>query len=232
MNRTELFLDKYKQLEEAISSQLGFEDNGTQIFRLEKLPRFKAFAADLRYCREVRNLLQHNPKIGGEYAVVPGENMIRLLDTLLEKVNRPARCGAAAVPKEKLLWCRPEDFVLPVMREMQRQDISKVPILTNGRVSGVFSTDAVFQHILENPPIQLDESTCFHHFSRQISIDGETGKYYAFVSADAPLTQVERIFEDAHRRHVRIRIVFVTQNGSPNEKLIGIITPWEMIDIL
>ena len=46
------------------------------------------------------------------------------------------------------------------------------------------------------------------------------------------LESVEAVFDEAYAKHIRIRAVFLTEHGKPEEGLLGLITPWELIDKL
>ena len=63
MNNTDLFLDLYKQLEQTAVSVYGLPADGTAVSKLERFNEYKSIRAELKYCREVRALLTHNPKI-------------------------------------------------------------------------------------------------------------------------------------------------------------------------
>ena len=75
MNNTELFLDLYKQLEQSAVLVYGFPSDGTAVSRLERVNQFKTMKSELKYCREVRALLVHNPRINGDFAVVPNKSL-------------------------------------------------------------------------------------------------------------------------------------------------------------
>ena len=60
MDNTELFLDKYKELENAAINEFKLPPDGSAVAKLEKRSEFKDIRFELNYCREVRNLLQHN----------------------------------------------------------------------------------------------------------------------------------------------------------------------------
>ncbi len=144
MNRTEQFLEKYKELENAAVGLYGFAEDGKAIANLTEMPEFRNIRMELSYCREVRNLLQHRVRLGSEYAVEPSEAMIQLLNDTVEKVKNPLRCRDIAVPCSKLLCSRPEAFVLPAMKEMRQRGFTHLPIIEGGKVAGIFSESRVF----------------------------------------------------------------------------------------
>ncbi len=83
--RVDTFLNEYKRLERIAVDRYGFPDDGTAVSKLEKQSEFRKYKAELSYCREVRNLLQHNPKLADSFAVEPSDEMIRLLMQTIEK---------------------------------------------------------------------------------------------------------------------------------------------------
>ena len=93
MNNADEFLDLYKRLEQASIRVFDFPTDGTAISRLEKLPQYQEIRQELKYCREVRALLSHNPKIEDEYTVEPSEAMITLIESFLPRSSHPKRAS-------------------------------------------------------------------------------------------------------------------------------------------
>ena len=91
--KTEQFLDSWRRLETAAERVVGSDSRSNAVLRLCKDPRFSAYREQLDYCREVRNLLSHQAKVNGEYAVYPSDAVLELLDTV---------CAARPVTAEVL----------------------------------------------------------------------------------------------------------------------------------
>ena len=122
---------------EAVSAYHDPQD-GSAVSRLERRKEFKDIAVELSYCRDVRNLLAHNQRIGESFAVEPSDAMIALMEETLEKVKNPVRCVDVWVPFNKMIWRTKKDNVLQTMQVMRSAGFSHVPILDNRRVTGVF----------------------------------------------------------------------------------------------
>ena len=63
---TEQFLDKYKQLESAIHQQYGNrvkEGYDAATAFIENKPEYRIYKDGLKWCRDIRNLLSHKPKV-------------------------------------------------------------------------------------------------------------------------------------------------------------------------
>ena len=52
---------------------------------------------------------------------------------------------------------------------------------------------------------------------------------FAFIKHTAFIEDLERIFEKYFRKGQRVGMAFLTADGKATSKLMGIITPWDMI---
>ncbi len=229
MNAVEIFLDKYKELEALAVNAYGLAPDGSAISQLERKSEFRSIKAELAYCREVRNLLQHNPKVGNEFAVEPSSNMIELLADTIEKVRNPQKISEIAIPINEVYWKTIEDLVYPTMQDMKKNIYTHVPILKDGKVTGVFSDNTLFAYILEDGIIGIDEGTKFTDLGEHISIKNHPSEIFMFAKFHARVSQIEDLFEEAFQRNERIGMIFLTENGNEHEKLRGIITPWDVL---
>lgn len=90
--KTDLFfLDLYKTLEESIREQHPeLPRNGSPVaWAIQNSKRLRKMRDELDYCRKIRNLLSHNARVDGEYAVIPSGAMIESLKNALDKIKTP-----------------------------------------------------------------------------------------------------------------------------------------------
>ena len=116
---SEMFLDKYKILEESTSRKYKLSSSQSPIAYLEKQKEFASFEVKLAYCREIRNFLSHEPKINGEFAVTPSIEMISLLDELIDIITNPPKCKDVAIDIKDIYFKSMEDNVLKSIQEMR-----------------------------------------------------------------------------------------------------------------
>lgn len=229
MNNTELFLDKYKQLENIAIHELKLPPDGSAVAKLEKRSEFKDIRYELNYCREVRNLLQHNQKLDEEFAVEPGNKMIELLDSVIDRIKNPVRCCDIAIPFKDLLWKSLDDYVMPAIKVMNDRNISHVPILTDRRVVGDFSDNCVFPYLLGDEKCHIDNNTRFRDLEEYLSLDNHPSEVFQFIKYNAKLSVAEKLYEEAYSRHERVGLIFLTENGRPEERLLGVLTSWVIL---
>lgn len=229
MNTTELFLDKYKQLENIALNEYKFPPDGSAVAKLEKKSEFKDIRYELNYCREVRNLLQHNQRLDEEFPVEPSIKMVELLDMVIDRIKNPVRCSDVGIPYSQLLWRTPDDLVMPTIRIMNDRNISHVPILEGRRVVGDFSDNCVFPFLLGDAGVSLGEKTRFRDLDKYLDLNSHPSEIFKFVPADMKLSYVEKLYEEARNNHERIGLVFLTENGKPDERLLGVLTSWLIV---
>ena len=227
MNRTEEFLDLYRELESVATNTYEIRSDGGVVSRIMRRPEFKHIRSELDYVRDVRNLLTHRPRIGDEYAVEPTEAMIELLKKVIEKVKHPAIAETIMVPKEKVFCSSRNDLILPMIREMDQRAISHLPIMENGHVCGIFS-DSKIIHCTISKEYQLDENSTFMEIEKELALDNQEKERFLFTDWNTPVDEISDIFEEASKNGEKIGVIFVTEHGRKDEKLLGIITAWEV----
>lgn len=231
LSRTEVFLDKYRLLEEVAIEEYGYDDNGTAVSNLERRKEFKDISAQLSYCRKVRNLLCHTPKIEDAYAVTPSEAMLQLLDDITARIKRPLRAQDIYTPREKLMCKSLGSYVLPSARDMTRRHFSHLPILQDNRLVGVFSESTLTALLLAENGVSINEKTRFNDIRHYLKIENHTAERFLFIGRNTPAGDLVEMFEDALRPGNRIGMVFVTETGDPHQRILGVITAWDVAAI-
>lgn len=229
MNKAEEFLDKYKQLEQAATAAYNWEPDGKAIYRLERMQQFESVRTELNYCREVRNLLQHNCLIEGAYAVEPSSQMLELMDRVLRQVANPKRCADICTPIHQIFARSLSDRVGPTMLTMYRRGLSHVPVLDEGRVIGVFSESTIFAYLISRQPQAWEESLRFSDLKEYLNTTTRRSEVYRFLPLDATVAQAEAEFEQAFQKGKRISMFLLTQNGNREERLLGILTAYDIL---
>ena len=82
MSNTDLFLDKYKQLEVAVRHAYKLDKYASAVAFLKKHKSYLKYTSEIELCADVRNLLSHNPKVNGSYAVEPSDKVLNRLISL------------------------------------------------------------------------------------------------------------------------------------------------------
>lgn len=230
MCNADIFIDKYQQLEEAIRSTYQITDsNSAVVYYLENQSHFKAFKEEIRYCRQVRNLLIHKKKINHNFAVEPSTSMIEFLDKLIEQVKSRTKCRTIAIEISNVFWQDINGNVKAAMKTMQQKLFTHVPILQDGIVTGVFDENSIFNYLAKEEIVDIDDHLTFQDIRPFLSLDKREMEEFIFIEKNCYVDELEEKIEQAFLKNKRIGLAFITENGKPTQKLQGIITPWDII---
>ncbi len=224
----EIFLEKYRDVEYCIRNKYHLDHWESAISYLEKHAEFRDVSNELKFCREVRNLLSHKPKIKEEYCVEPSDEMIALIDHVKEILEKPPVIMDIALPVKRLLYKSYDDNVVDTLREMNDRSFGNVPILEKGVVAGVLSEKAIVNYIVRENTFQISDELRLFDIQDHLLLERQKKEMYQFVKKDALISEVSDIFHNALRKGVRVGMIFVTRNGRPDEKLLGIATAWDL----
>lgn len=228
MNRTEEFLELYKQLESAAVTSYNFPEDGSAVRRLSNMKIFQDIRPELDFCRDVRNLLQHRKKVSGQYAVEPSEGMLQLLRATVDRVKNPVVLRQIATPIRSALWKSPDDNVVKTMRQMGERGFTYVPILKNGIVCGVFGQNNVFSYLLDHGE-RMSETLTFRDMEAYTRIDDRGSEVFRFLKPTMLKADAEILCENEYRNKKRIGMIFLTPNGARNERVSAVLTPWNIL---
>lgn len=231
MNNADIFLELYKNLEELLEVRYsgGKKYPGSAVMRFYNDDDGKKWREEINICREMRNMLSHHAQIGGKPVFEPSDEVINVLRRILEDVKNPPVAMSIATPAAKLVTCDPDDIAESVIHMMKERGYSHMPVVENGVLKGVFSVGTVFSMVDKYGADGVAVGARIRDFGEFLPIDKHTTECFGFVSDSAPYSGLKQRFTAKGPHERRLAALFVTANGRQEEKLLGIITPWDMI---
>ena len=228
----EVFLDLYNNLETKLKGRGSYYNDRYEspIIRFSNSSEGKPYREELSTIRDIRNLLVHSPLVNGKYPVEPSDEIGAVLEEILEKVEQPKKAMNYATWADKIQKTRLDEEAYPVMRMMELRGFSHVPVVEGEKMIGVFSKSTVFSfHIRNNMPA-LQRGMRIKEFGNLLDIENHSNEYFEFAPKDALYTDILELFNTNYKkRQKRLAIVFLTETGNSQEKLLGLITPWDVL---
>lgn len=230
MSSADEYIQKFKELESVVKDTFGLNDWDSVSNFLSKRDEYRPFREEIKYCQEVRNLLQHKQKIGGEYPVEPSREMIVFLENLIDSLKNRKTCGEIMVPLERVFYRKRTDCVRETLLKMRDIPSGHVPILTDDeRVFGVFTAVSFLNLIADRRGESIDSAFDFSSIEKYISLDHHDSEVYRYVKSSMYVDELRDIFTKTYSGGKRISMVFVTENGKSSGKLLGTISPWDVL---
>lgn len=231
--RAKTYIDLFKRLEMDIRVKYNLENEDSAVTWFRKNVNYaKRKGNELRYCADVRNLLQHGQEyedydLDDKYLVTPSDAIIRTLQEYIDWFESIPTTDKLGIKKADICAAGFDDHILPVIRTMAEESYTCVPILKDGRVEGVFSENTLMRYVLAEE-VGFDENDVFSQIESLLRLDANDSETYKFVGVSEPATVVIDMFQDALKHQQRLNAVFVTNTGKSREKLLGMITSWDM----
>ena len=231
-DRADLFLDKYRELEEELNRKYGPEEKsfGSPVVRFINDKEGRDYRERLDICREIRNFLSHHSEFGGERIIQPSESLIRFLDEVTDYLRQPPKALSCATLFADILKTTRSQKAQTVMKKMERQGFSHVPIISGGECIGVFSVSTVFTYAMANGMTSLRDDMIIADFDDCTPVDRHTTERFCFMGRDATIFDVKNEFEKKNRGSKRLAAVFITDNGSSRGRILGMLTSNDIIN--
>ena len=230
MNNVEIFLDKYKQLEEVVRSSYNLKNEDSISYYLIKQDKYKKHRDELKYGQDVRNLLSHKKKLNNNFAVEPSPQMIEFIDNLISSIKNRKKCRDIQIKKKDVYWETINGNVKAAMHKMNECTFTHIPILNNdGVVIGVFDENSIFNYLANEEIVEINNELLFKDIEKYISLYNREMEEFIFIDPNKYVEELEHEIEERFNEQRRIGMAFVTLNGKSDGNLQGIITPWDII---
>lgn len=231
MTNADRFIDKYKVFESMIRTTYDLKETESIVhFLCDERREFDRYEDDIRYCSQVRNLLQHRPKVNGHFPVEPSDDMLDLLDQLTEEIAGRARCRDIAVPFKRLFYRKPKDDLWETVNSLKEAPFAIVPILENRRLVGIFNENALFSYLTDQLG-RLDHRKPVKFRDMMPYLDYRNRKHESliFIRGDRFVDELKLEFEEHFHRKKVLIAAFITDRGREDEEVRGMVTAWDIL---
>lgn len=231
MSNVDLFIEEYKKLEEAVRRVYNLRYDQSIVHELKTQRKFQKYKDKIQSCADLRNFYQHDSKINNEFVVDVSDEAISFVRMLTAQVNNRRTCREICTPYQNIIWRTVDDAVKPIVKLMDERSIANVPILQDGRVIGVFDRRSLFSYVASNDDdtVELDNKLTFRELKQFISLETRNMEDIAFCGIDQSVDDVVEMFDSKMHQGKRLGLVLLTLTGKENEKLLGLLTPSDII---
>lgn len=228
--RAEQFLDMYRDLEEELALRYhpASRRYGSLIMEYINDKGNNRYREEMNTCREIRNLLTHHAEIKGVPIVEPSEEIVVLLSEILAFIRTPPLAVKRATPFSKLLVAHPDQKAFTVMQQMKIRGFSHLPIIDGEKFTGVFSVSTPFAYLLAQPG-QIARDFTIGDFGEHTKIEHHCTERFLFAPKDLTVTAAAKEFETVGHQKKRLAMIFLTEHGRISEKIIGVLTPFDIL---
>lgn len=219
-----LFLEYFRQIERILGRTREKEPDRFDPIGFKRLVRdddslSKTVKDDLEEFADLRNAIVHRSR---KHPIAePNEWVIKRIRQIAGFLAEPPR-----IKYKKPITLEPATPVKEAMDLIRRNEFSQIPICHDGVFVGLLTTDTIARWLAFS--VAREQSIFSSTSVREILPFAEDPNNYVFVRRDAAQIEVIRFFNNWIRKGRRLGAVLITQNGLPSEKLLGILTVWDL----
>ncbi len=229
---TELFLLKFKQLEEKIiglsnlkSNYIGFSRALEECKYSKKIPILEnnQIYNILKTASDIRNILSHQAN-----ACVPSTSFYNKFKIIADEIINPLEVYDICTKKDKIVYANFSTPILDIVEKMVDNHLSHVPIIEKGKVSAVFSQNSFFQYVYVNKSIKVDSTYLIKDYLKQ----GEyihINESFIFVSRNTKVSSLLKYMKKKSPTDKKTSVIFITEHGKKDEELLGLITQLDLL---
>ena len=86
----------------------------------------------------------------------------------------------------------------------------------------------MYSCILRDPTLRITKETTLSQLGKMLAVEKHV-ENFAFVDEKTTCIEARRMFEKIRGRNKRLSVIFITKTGSRDEPLLGMLTPWDVM---
>lgn len=223
------FLDKYTELETFLREKNSIKANDMYSFNIMNDKDIKRDKAKWSFYRDIRNMLTH--EANARKFITVTDEMFEMFSVDVYKILHPLKVSDIAVPLNKIYKVTPNEPINTIIQTMLDKNYTCTPITNeNNVVIGIFSAHSLMLYFNEHKQ-EILEDTCnvkIRDFKHLCDLHSDQDVVYKFVSRSTTVNEVKDMFKKNFEQNKRLEVVFVTDHGKNTEKLLALLTPWDL----
>ncbi len=232
-DNTTKFISVYNEIDHYMRKHLRaaeYNDHSSLLRQMsDKNRMFSDNYKDLKLFSELRNMLIHNPYPGkADPLLIPHNYILKKYEEIRDAVLHPKKALDIAIKASSIYKTTLNANAIDVMDEMDEKTYTHVPVMDQDNLVGVFSENSILAYLVNKKDAIILKDTKISEFADFIGIDKHKSEYFEFVSRDTLLSDVELLFQEGLKARKRIAVVYITEHGKKEEKLLGMITAWDV----
>lgn len=230
MSRAREFLHLYNQLDAYLRERTGRPPRSTSFARVVKTAAktdrtVRRFRPRLEHLHRLRNVLVHDGLYGPEPIAEPSERVLADFADIVERIMDPPRARTAGSEPREIF--KPNQPLAHALRQMREGDFSQVVVQDDDGPAALLTAEGIARWLEDraaDPSINLEGTTIGDVLAL------EPPETFRVVHPETTVDEVRAAFEEAFELlGVRLYAVLVTRSGRGRDKVMRIVTPWDLL---
>ena len=190
-----------------------------------KNPIVRKYEDELRSFADLRNAIVHN-SISVEYVIAePHIETVTMIEDIDAKLSRPAIVGEMF--KKRVKTFQTNDSLRHALNIIRTRKYTQFPVYAGDSFKGLVTTAGITYWLAKSmvnkelPKYMPTLSNVLNFEKNQVN--------YKFIARSTSVYEAVEIFKEGVEFGKRYEALLITENGKPHQKLLGIITPHDVM---
>jgi predicted transcriptional regulator len=224
----ERFISAYNAIDFHLEAALRLSEHSSfrsLVDTYAKRHRWWRDADQLRLFAGLRNVIVHDKVAPFEYICVPSQQTVDSIEAIRDRLLHPLRAGQRFLRPVTCLQAG--DSLSHVLKLMHEQGFSHFPVYAAKTFSGVLTPNGITRYLAHHAakneaPLDFNEVEVRYLLARE-----ESRANYFFAPRDEPVEKIAFSFHE----NTFLEAVLVTEHGGKQEKLLGIATRADVLEL-
>lgn len=233
MKNSDRFMAAFNSIESLLSTRLN-RNQYISFFKLvDECSKFHAdirtFKNNLRMLGNLRNAIVHQRVDRIEIIAEPHDSTVELIEKIEREIKEPIK--VLPTFSRAVTTFEYSNSLMDVLRVIKQSSFSQFPIYHNGKFKGLLTENGItayIAHIVEQEIIDFNDT----RLDDVVSLE-ESKNNFQFISRDTSLYEAKEYFKNSigSFETVKLDALLITHNGKKEEKLLGIVTAWDVVNL-
>lgn len=196
-------------------------------FAKKKSPLVRKYEDELRSFADLRNVIVHY-RVSEDFVIVePHTQVVERIEYIDELLARPGLVGQ--VFRKKVVAFQTSDSLKDVLDIIQERKYTQFPVYEGRDFQGLITTVGITNWLADvaNQKILVYDMPTI----KEILNYEKKRVNYKFVSRNLTVYHAKELYKESVEKGKRYDALLITEHGKPHQKLIGIITPLDLMKV-
>lgn len=236
MKRVDIFLQTYNDIDREIKKILNLNRHVSHMKALDIISKKNELIErnldELKQYARLRNCLVHDTVSKFESPIAePLPEVVENYKNILNKLRNPLTVYDICTHRSKILVATPNSKVIDVMHSMKELLISRVPILEDDRVIGVFNGNTLIYYLSDTKDCLITSNATIDNLMKHVSLNSHRKENFEFIGKKLNVYEAENNFKIKNKDDHKLIAQFITSDGTRKGRLLGILTEWDLSKI-
>jgi predicted transcriptional regulator len=180
---------------------------------------------DLRTFADLRNVLVHEKVKPRTYLAMPAPFVVEKIESIRDRILHPE----LLIPKfqKTVESIKIDDALARVLALIAERDYSQFPVYDGEHFKGLLTENGITRWLAHHVSKVLSLVDLEDVSTKHVLGEEEKRRNVEFVSRSLTMYELMALFAETEL----LEAALITQNGKPSEKLMGIVTRWDVVQL-